>query len=78
MNSWVSENDVHIHTHIPSCLFQEIQSRLTFYFRDIVVAMSPLDTVVSESTESIQVVVVWPVVNIITEPTLTSTILVTS
>lgn len=45
---------------------------------DIVEVMSLLDMVVSESTESIQVVVVWPVVNIITEPTLTSTILVTS
>ena len=54
------------------------QSRLTFYVCDLVEAMSQPVTVVSASTESIQVVVVWPVVNITTEPTWTSTIQVTS
>jgi len=37
-----------------------------------------LDMVVLENTESIQVVVVWPVVNTTTESTSTNTILVTS
>jgi len=40
--------------------------------------MSLLDMVVLESTESTQVVVVWLVVSITTEPTLTNIILVTS